>query len=166
MSRTIVRTVAFASCLVLMVAACSTSTKVDKTSAEKSVVQAVQAKLPAGSKVTAKCPGGVKAKKGESFRCTVTFDGQSTAVKINITDVKDKQPLFKLQYTQAIVSTTAYAKALANRAGAGSKAQCGKQPVVLKKPGDIIVCTVTTRGQTVRHKLRVRDTDGNLDPAT
>ena len=89
-----------------------------------------------------------------------------TKVNIAITDVKDKHPLFKLEYTQAIISTVAYAKALANRAGSGSKAKCGTQAVVLKKPGDTIVCTVTTKGQTVKHTLRVRDTDGNLDPVT
>src|SRR6476661_3436770 len=143
MSRTIIRTVAAASCLVLMAAACSTSSKVDATSAETSVVQAVKAKVPTGSSVTADCPGGVKAKKGETFQCTVKVGGQTTKVNIAITDVKDKHPLFKLEYTQAIISTVAYAKALANRAGSGSKAQCGTQPVVLKKPGDTIVCSVT-----------------------
>ena len=128
MSRTIIRTVALASCLVFVVTACSTSSKVDATSAETSVAQAAKAKVPNGTTVTADCPGGVKAKKGETFQCTVNVGGQTTKVNVSITDVKDKHPLFKLEYTQAIISTVAYAKALQNRLVPVAKRNVASRP--------------------------------------
>lgn len=164
MSRTINRAVVLASCLAFMVGACSK--QVDSTSVEKDVVRVVKAKLPSVSDISADCPGDVTAKKGKTFDCKLDLGVKTTEVKINITDVKDKQFFFKVGYSQAIIAADAYAKALAQRAGTGSKAQCGKENVLLKKKGDIVNCTVTTKGQTTRLKLRVRDTDGNLDPVT
>ncbi len=163
MFRLIIRTVVISSCLLLAVAACSK--KLDSSSVEKDVVRIVKTKLPNQSTVSAKCPNDIEAKKGKSFRCKLTLYGKATEVKINITDVKKKQAVFDVKYTQAIVSTEAYvAKALATGSGPGSKAACGDEKVVLKKPGDILTCTVTTKGQTRRVKFRVKDTDATLDP--
>lgn len=162
MSRTLIRRVAFAACLAFVIAACSK--QVDTTSAEDAVVAAIKTKLPNGPKVTVDCPSALTAEKGKTFQCTATLGGKSTKVNIEIIDVKSKKAIFKVRYTQAIVSTDAYvAKALATGTGSGSKAQCGKEKVVLKNPGDVISCTVSTKGHTRTVKFRVRDTEANLD---
>ena len=59
----------------------------------------------------------------------------------------------------------AYNTDVVSPAGAGAGiASASKHNVAALSFGDVITCTVTSKGQTSRVKLKARDTDGNLDP--
>ncbi len=162
MFRTIVRTGAVASCLVLTASACSK--KVDSSSVEKQVVTNVESVFPDVKDVSADCPSNVKAQKGKKFSCKLTLDGRVTYIRIEIKKVEGKRFTFDLKPTKAIIPITTYEKKLAEQGGAGTKVDCGDDKLLFKDPGDTITCKVTVKGQTQQLKLRVKDVKGNLEP--
>ena len=162
MFRKIVRTTIVISAVMFIVAGCS-SKKVDSSSVEKDVVRVVKNAFPSVPNITADCPGDVKAEKGKKFTCKLGIGGKSTSVKINITNVKDKQFFFKPEFTQAVIPAEAQAKEFVKQAGKGSKADCGKDKVLIKNPGETFSCKLTANGRTQELKFRVKDTQGNFE---
>ena len=161
MPRTAVRSIALATCVLLAIAGCSK--KVDSDSVEKQVVTKVEQAFPEATSVKANCPSDIEAKKGKSFNCTVTLNGQQTDIKVGITNVKDKNFTFALKPTQAIVPTAKLAEILQKQAGANTHVSCGSEAVVLKDPGETVDCTVTGNGQTRTVKVRFKDSAGNYE---
>ena len=164
MTRTFIRTVCIASCLLLVVAACSK--KVDSGSVEDQVVTNVEKAFKDVDDASADCPGDIKAEKGKSFTCTVKLDGKSTDIGIKITKVDGEKFNFDLNLTQAIIPVSKTEADLEKQLGANSKVDCGTGKVLIKSPDTTITCKATARGQSQDIKLRVTDTKGSLEVAT
>lgn len=118
-----------------------------------------------------RCPAGQANRKGTTFRCSTTIDGQALAITAA---VSDDQGNVHWQPSDALISTPRAAAAIDRQFGTQLQvpitATCGEHPLAVVAVGGSITCAATVGGSTRQVTVTARDLAGNvdlsLDPAT
>jgi hypothetical protein len=110
------------------------------------------------------CPKQVAQEKGNTFTCTVTIDGQPLTIRVR---QKDDKGNVRISQDQAVIFTAkaeSYVASYARSRGAEARAvSCGRRPVLIRAPGEIISCRVEyTDGATGVARMQVANTDAKV----
>jgi len=106
------------------------------------------------------CPDGVARKAGTRFTCTVQLPGTFLVFDATQTDGRGT---VSFENTQAVLARTAVEQFVAANASLAATATCGTAPIIVARPGQLIMCQATIADGSVRNvQLTVRDTAGNV----
>lgn len=138
--------------LALAAGACSSTSK--QVTVE--IQQRLQQRLDLPDRPPTSCPAGMRGKKGETFTCVVTIDGQKLDAHVAFT--RDNN--FDLSFDGTVPTATQLAAKLKSDTTSAS-ADCGRKPLLVITPKTSVVCTVKgADGASVR--IQVGFVDGKL----
>lgn len=113
------------------------------------------------------CPAKVTVKRGRTFTCTTSLDGQPLTLKVTLTNA---QGAFTSQPLEAVLLVSKAVKAMQDgidrQTGEKATVDCGQRTVLVAHPGDNFTCTATAKGQSQAVTVTVRDLAGTLDYRT
>jgi hypothetical protein len=121
------------------------------------IQEALQTRLGLPDKPDTVCPAGAVGRKGESFTCTVTIEGQKLAAHVDFT----RNNNFDLSFD----GTVPTAKELESKVKSDTTAaavDCGKKALLVITPTHPVVCTATG-ANGARHKVQVGYKGDQLD---
>jgi hypothetical protein len=152
--------------MALTLAACSSGSDELDMSRAKSKIDELATKVYGGeSKVGAvKCPDSIPLEKAQSFTCTVAIDGAPLRIRLKQTDAKGN---VHIEQADAVIYTAKLVDFVTTYAGEhdrpGTTVDCGKAPVIMGPPGEVLTCDVTfSDGTAGVAKVVINDTDGKV----
>lgn len=148
--------------LLVLVTACGGSKRLNTDDVERKIGAAFteQRKLPVEG-VT--CPRKRRVKAGDVFTCTLTVAGSKVAFRVR----QRGGGRVSAEATRSIVdlrrAESTIAQTITRQTGSHIRAECGKERVVLKDPGDTFQCIAfDASGEPVAVTVTVKDLVGNI----
>ncbi len=113
------------------------------------------------------CPKSRSMKKGDVFDCTIPVSDGVLTIAVTQTDASGnvrfvaKEAVLDLAKARTFVATQ-----IEQQTGVTAKVDCGTTKVRMIAPGKVLTCTATDGTDTLKVKLLVKDTSGNVSMST
>jgi hypothetical protein len=110
------------------------------------------------------CPERIEQAQGNDFVCTIEIDDEDLAIRAQQIDDDETVRLSKLQSVIPTSDAVEYVTSFGARHGRPvTEVSCGRQSLVIRAPGERIVCRVEfADGTEGVARLQVADTEGKI----
>jgi hypothetical protein len=120
--------------------------------------------FPVGKAV---CPKSRSMKKGDVFDCTIPVSDGILTIAVTQSDANGnarfvaKEAVLDLAKARTFIATQ-----IEQQTGVEADVDCGRTKVKMIAPGKVLSCTATDGSDTLKVKLLVKDTSGNVSMST
>ena len=135
----------------------------DVAKLKKGVVAIAEKDYPTTAIKDPVCPKKIKKSKGLVSQCTILLNGKTLTYNITQTDGKGNVDILPVEAVISVHKAVDFLESTLKKArNEVVSVDCGKDDVIIAKPGTVVTCQAETPSQKGPVKFRVSDINGNV----